>query len=44
MCLIVGIKLIAECLALLSSEDTQEVARNLLYLLSTVSYTYKWDW
>ena len=32
-----GVKLIAECLALSSHEDSQEAARNILYQLSTVS-------
>ena len=31
-----GVKLVAECLALSSAEETQERARNLLYQLSTV--------
>jgi len=32
-----GVKVVAECLALSSAEETQEYARNLLHQLSTVS-------
>ncbi len=33
-----GVKLVAECLAISPSSETQEAARNLLYQLSSVCY------